>query len=291
MKNHILTSDRQEVKEILSKICLPNSRSHKGQNGRLLVIGGSGLFHSSLIWAAEIASKMVDMVHVSSPAEINNRLIRSKLKGLFLNGIVVPFDKVEEYILEDDCILIGPGMPREEGREAGEEATSVIVNRLIGKYPEKKWVIDGGALQEVDTSLLNGNMIITPHKREWERLLKKVPGDWSLVPRDQALITKYSNDHGGLTILLKGPTDVVVRGDERTYIEGGNAGMTKGGTGDILAGIAAALACSNPLYISAIAASVINKSAGDDIYQTQGIFYNASDLLDQIPKTIKGLLW
>ena len=58
----------------------PSNNSHKGENGRLLVIGGSKLFHASIFWAADVASKIVDLVHFSSPTEENNDLVRKKLK-------------------------------------------------------------------------------------------------------------------------------------------------------------------------------------------------------------------
>ena len=54
--------------------------SHKGQNGRMLVIGGSKLFHSSIFWTADVASKIVDLVHFSSPVMENNDLMRKKAK-------------------------------------------------------------------------------------------------------------------------------------------------------------------------------------------------------------------
>ena len=86
----------------------PNS--HKGQNGRVLIIGGSSLFHSSSIWAAEIASYFVDIVHYSSTKE-NNEIFLS-LKKKFRNGIVVEQKDLDEYVKEDDAILVGPGMLR-----------------------------------------------------------------------------------------------------------------------------------------------------------------------------------
>src|SRR3990167_315579 len=116
------------------KIYRPARDSHKGQNGRLLVIGGSELFHASIFWAADVASRIVDLVHFSSPAMENNELVRKKAKEGFWNGIVVPWEKVEEYIREDDCVVIGPGMPREEGRGEGERPTKEIVDGLLQKF-------------------------------------------------------------------------------------------------------------------------------------------------------------
>ena len=171
------------IAHYFKKIKLPEPNSHKGQNGKLLIIGGSELFHAASKWSLDIASKFVDMVFYSSVPE-NNELIR-QAKGEFWNGIVVKREDLEDYLQEADCILIGPGMERtsesgkwkveSEGLSADEwnYHTEKIVNYLLKKYPTKKWVIDAGALQMVEPELLNKNCIITPHAKELERLLQK----------------------------------------------------------------------------------------------------------------------
>ncbi len=268
------------ITEYIHKIHRPMDESHKGQNGKLLVIGGSELFHASLIWSAEVASKVVDMVHVSSPAEVNNQLMRTRLKEHFWNGIVVPWERVGEYIAEDDCILIGPGMTRQEGLEQGEIATKEVVNHLLQQFPDKRWVIDGGALQEVDPTLLTERMLITPHHKEWERINNKLQ---KTNNKTFESLKKFSAIHDNVTILLKGKVDMVVRGEEVVEVEGGNVGMTKGGTGDVLAGLVAALYTTNDALPAAVAASKVNKRAGELCAEQVGRFYNASDLLQAIP--------
>lgn len=91
-------------------------------------------------------------------------------------------------------------------------------------------------------------------------------------------------------VLLKGPVDIATNGTETRSIQGGNEGMTKGGTGDVLAGLIAALACKNDPFLATIAGSVFNKQAGDDLFSSVGPYFNASDLADQIPRTMKRLL-
>ena len=91
---------------------IPPKDSHKGQNGRLMIIGGSHLFHAASLWALQIASRIVDLVHYSS-IDANNKIVQT-LKEEFRNGIIVPRTDIEVYIQEDDVILIGPGMIRAE---------------------------------------------------------------------------------------------------------------------------------------------------------------------------------
>lgn len=277
-------------------IVKPQKDSHKGENGRVLVIGGSKLFHASIFWSAEIASRIVDIVHFSSPAMENNDLVRARVKSKMYSGIVVPFEKVDEYIEEDDSILIGPGMPRDDGLMEGERPTGEIVDEFVGKYPEKRWVIDGGALQEIDHTLLGSKMIITPHQKEWERLIARaksndyVIDDWDNTDERAEKIKNFSQDHDGVCVLSKGVVDIVVEGEKVEKISGGNQGLTKGGSGDVLAGIVSGFYSKSQAFDSCIMASRCVKVAGDRLYEKQDVFYNTSDLIEMLPQVMKELI-
>lgn len=256
---------------------LPQRDSHKGENGRVLVIGGSRLFHAASFWSACMASKIVDMVHFSSPAMENNELMRVSAKAKFWEGIVVPWEEVAHYIEEDDAILIGPGMER------GEE-TKKIVEKLLAKYSDKRWVVDGGALQEVNPSLLSQNMIITPNKREQEILLNH----YTIKPLEQLEVT----------VLAKGMVDVITGlrrtanslQQEKIEISGGSSGMTKGGTGDVLAGLVVGLYAKSPAMASCVVASTVNKRAGEELEQKVGMFFSASELIGEVQKQLGKML-
>ncbi|MFH1244091.1 MAG: ADP/ATP-dependent (S)-NAD(P)H-hydrate dehydratase [bacterium] len=253
--------------EYFKQIVLPKKDSHKGENGRVLVIGGSRLFHAASFWSASMAARIVDMVHFSSPAIENNELMRVRAKSNFWEGIVVPWEEVEHYIEEDDCILIGPGMERGKN-------TKEIIDMLLTKYPNKRWVVDGGALQEVEPKLLNKNMIVTPNKREQEILGRRIPK--------------------GVTILAKGPVDVVsqwsmVNGQwlrEGVEVAGGSPGMTKGGTGDVLSGLVAGLYAKSPAMASCVVASQTNKRAGEQLEKRVGPFFSAGELIAEVQKQL-----
>ncbi len=251
----------------LKNLYRPPRNSHKGQNGRLLVIGGSHLFHAASLWALTVASRIVDLVHYCSVPE-NNAIVQ-KSKGEFRNGIVLGRDDIESYIAEDDAILIGPGMTR-------DDETEQLTNSLLKKFPKKQWVIDAGALQMMDLSLIPRNAILTPHHGEYAHAF----GNEEVL----RVAKKYQ-----CIVLLKGEKDVASNGEEIKTIEGGNAGMTKGGTGDVLAGLIAALACKNEPFLATIAGSFINKKAGDALYEKVGPYFNATDLANEIPK-VMGLL-
>jgi|SRR3989344_3970458 len=280
----------------LKKLYIPASSSHKGQNGKLLLIGGSKIFHAASLWSLKIASRIVDMVFYSSVPEDNQ--IVQKAKQEFRDGIVVSRNKIEDYINEADCILIGPGLPRKEGEEEGDDDTKLLTEKLLKKYPNKKWVIDGGSLQVISPDILPQNSIITPHQKEFEMLFElRIKNQESNQNKNHnssfmihdSMVEEMAKKYK-CVILLKGETDIVCDGHECVMIEGGNAGMTKGGTGDVLAGLVAALYCKNEAFLSACSASFINKKAGDSLYKRVGLYFNSSDLVDEIPKVMKKLI-
>lgn len=263
----------------LKKLYVPLPSSHKGQNGKLLIIGGSKLFHAASLWSLKVASRVVDMVFYSSVPE-NNQIVQ-KAKEEFRNGIVVKRDQLEGYINEADCILIGPGLPRKEGQEEGDDDTKELTGKLFRKYPKKKWVIDGGSLQTIKPEVIPKNSILTPHQGEFEKLFGVKPTSNSIL--------EMSKKHS-IVILVKGQVDIACSPDKCISIKGGNAGMTKGGTGDVLAGLVAALYCKNEAFLSACAGSYINKKAGESLFKKVGYYFNSSDLVDEIPKVMNEMI-
>lgn len=261
---------------LLKQLYVPPSGSRKGDNGKVLIIGGSDLFHSPAFWAFEIVSKIVDMVYFSS-TNLNNEILKS-LKAKFINGIIVPRGRVEEYIEEADSVLIGPGLPRDEGLEEKEESSKLLTERLLHKFPHKKWVVDGGSLQVIRPDILPRTAIVTPNKKEFEMMFDASPTEENVA----GLAKKF-----GITILVKGEVDYVCSAEKCLEVSGGNAGMTKGGTGDVLAGLTSAFYAKNEAYLSAVCASFINKKAGESLEKRVGIYFNASDLVTEIPKVMR----
>jgi hydroxyethylthiazole kinase-like uncharacterized protein yjeF len=270
--------------EVLKKLYIPDADSHKGQNGKLLIIAGSKLFHSSSLWALKVASRIVDMVFYSSVPE-NNQIVMDAKKE-FRDGIVIPRAKIEDYVNEADCILIGPGLPRKNGQEKGDDDTRELTERLLKKYSSKKWVIDGGSLQVIDPALIPQNAILTPHVKEFKKLFENESRIMNHESMAEVMAKKYN-----CVILLKGLIDVVCSPEKCVEVRGGNAGMTKGGTGDVLAGLSASFYCKNDNPFSAAsAASYINKKAGESLFKRVSYYFNSSDLADEIPGVMKDLV-
>jgi len=264
-------SDRRKEKIGIGQVKVlktPAPSSHKGDNGKLLIIGGSQKYHGAPLLAAKIASKIVDLVYFSSTAE-NNELLK-KMKSRLGEFIAVPQESVFQQAKSVDAILIGPGIDV-------DPKFTAIINGLLRKFPKKKFVLDAGAFKMVDKKLLNKNCLLTPHHGEFRALFKKTPNPSNL----KAMARQYN-----CIIVLKGPKDLVAAKNQFQINDTGNSGMTKGGTGDVLAGLIAALSCQNDLFLSASAGVFINGLAGDRLYRKEGFHYNASDLIAEIPKTV-----
>jgi NAD(P)H-hydrate epimerase len=270
---------------VLEGLYTPSRDSHKGQNGKVMLIAGSKLFHAASIWPLTVISRMADMVFYASVSD-NNEIV-SRMKEQFVNGIVITRDKIDDYIAETDCVLIGPGLPREDGIERGDDDTKALTEGLLAKYSDKKWVIDGGSLQVIEPHDIPKGSIITPHLKEFETLFGADISSLSIEDRGSK-VSEMAEKYG-LVILSKGEVDIVSDGSQTVFVAGGNSGMTKGGTGDVLAGLTAALYAKNDAFVSACAASYINKKAGESLEKTMGIYFNASDLANEIPKILSQL--
>ena len=250
-----------------SLLCLPRPApgSHKGQNGVLLIIGGSRTYHGAPILAALAAQRFCDLVYFSSTGA-NNGIV-GKMKAATPNVICVPESRRREFIGKADCILIGNGMDLDA--KTRRLAASVLKTK-------KKCVLDAAALRVLDTKLLHPRAILTPHALEFKSAFGVAATEKSAA----AMSKKY-----GCTILLKGKQDIVASGGKSVRIPGGNAGMTKGGTGDALAGLAAALyshpSCPSPMR-AAFTASFLNKRAGELLYRIFGPNFSSEDLADEL---------
>ncbi len=269
-----------------------NKGSHKGQNGYVLAAGGSEEFTGAIALAGLAALRSgCDLVKIIAPEKtawaINSYspdLVTMKLKGDYFKSShsKMIIDSMKKF----DVLLIGNGIGLSpETRNFCRKAISSI---------KKPKVIDADAIKSI--SLYDSeNSIMTPHLRELTIFLKNSKINKQAIARinNEKNITKRSKlikqttqdflDKNNI-ILLKGDTDLIISKNKILFVKGGNAGMTKGGTGDVLAGLCAGfLAQSKDLLQSAINASYFNKKIGDILLKKKkGFTYLASDMVGEI---------
>ncbi len=272
----------------LKKLRLINTGKEKFQGGEVTLVGGSSLFHGAPIMALKILSRMVDMVYFASPKE--DRGVVERIKASLGVFIWVPREDLEEYINKSEVVLIGPGMMRNSRAKDGVvcdnegKKTRDLSLSLFKKFPKKKWVIDGGSLQVIKAEELPSQAVVTPNRREFkmlfgEELVEKIKERSEQVKR-------VSLKHG-VVVVAKDETSVISDGDEMVVVEGGSEGLTKGGTGDVLAGLISGLLVNNGRVLSGAVGNFLVKKAGERLENKQGMMYNTEDLILEVAKVWK----
>jgi hydroxyethylthiazole kinase-like uncharacterized protein yjeF len=284
----------------LSKIYKPHPKSNGEDNGQVTIIGGSDLFHGAPLFALKTASRIVDMVFFASP-EPSLEAVTNNLKASLSSFIWVPWNEVDTYIEKSDSILIGVGMKRYESENSpykhktelcDEECqkTRDITKRLLLRFSHKRWVIDAGSLQTMDVSWIPKGSIITPNMKEFSLLfnndIKDLHDIYHVSEDEKEKMVSDMAKKYQCTVVLKGPDTIVASPNDCVLVKGGNAGMTKGGTGDTLAGLIAALLSKNEPFLSACAGVYVEKFAADKLYKRVGVYYNADDLVNEVPEVL-----
>ncbi len=272
-----------------------DSSSHKGNNGRLLVIGGSKDYSGAPAIAGMAAiGAGADLVYVASPQNAAEA-IKSTSPDLIVKSLegdklsLKHSDVILSLVDNVDSVLIGPG--------AGiDEDTSKLFNILVTKI-KKPIVLDADALKQVELSLIKNreDIILTPHIFEFKSFFKVENDlkldidsyDFSKVDENITEFQKIIRQIKG-TVVVKGKYDLILSGKKFKINKSGNAGMTVGGTGDALAGISASLLSQGlSSFDSASLATFINGLAGDEAYNIKGNGFSATDLVSYIGSVIK----
>ena len=263
-----------------------DSASHKGQNGRVLIIGGSRDNSGAPALAALSSLKSgTDLAVVACPSVVSSA-IRSYSPDLIVKSLSKKYikpkdvDKILELSKDADVLVVGCGVGR-------EDETAEALNKLIQKV-DKPLVIDADALKILDLSLIENSdseIVLTPHSAEFKSFFnRKIPETLT----DKIEVIKKASNKSNTTIILKGPVDIIAFEDEIKLNSTGNPGMTVGGTGDCLAGLIGGLiAQGHPAFEAAYLGAYVNGSAGDLAASEFGYRFTATDMIGYIPGAFK----
>lgn len=258
--------------------------SRKGQNGKVLVVGGSRIYHGAPIMASLAALRTgSDLVYTAVPKTLINAVRASSYDII---AIPMADQKLTRGAAQQlagaiplplDSAAIGMGLAVTDG-------LSILVRRLTDM--DIRLVLDAGALiPGIAEMVSNRNCILTPHAGEFKRVFGVEPPD-DVDGRVEMVRQKAKGF--GVTILLKGPVDVISDGETTYLCHGRIPAMTVGGTGDVLAGLTTGLLSrSRDSLMSAAAAAFINKRVGEAVYAQKGLHMAASDMLAVIPSVMK----
>lgn len=264
--------------------------SHKGEYGKLLVVAGSKIFPGAPVVIGMAALRSgVDNIFFTGPQRSMDVVAR-----WYPTFISLPLDC--DYIntnhLDDvfdfakdmrvNALAIGPGLWR-------TEKTRKTVLKMIDGF-EIPMVIDADAIRALGDDckpILGKKAIITPHSNEFEELTGVKIGT---KVEERVKAVKAAAKEIGVTIILKGNTDVISDGKRVALNKTGNVYMTKGGFGDMLAGICGALMARRQnkvdVYDAACAGAYINGKAGDLAAKDKKEGLMVTDAIEKIPEVI-----
>jgi NAD(P)H-hydrate epimerase len=260
--------------------------SHKGVNGEVLVIGGGPYTGAPALTGQAALRAGADLVKVACPEGVAH-----DVQGFSENLIIEPLtgeqlkpEHIDHLLIkakQQDTVVLGPGL--------GENnATLEAVRAFLTAYNGRA-VIDADALQVVPNTDTDATLICTPHQGELQAMGGETSDNWE----ERATLVSGFAEHVGQTLLVKGVYDIITDGTQTRISRTGNAAMTVGGTGDVLAGVTAALATSlDPLPAASVAAYVSGR-AGDLIVDgnikgpRRGNGLLATDLVEAIPAAME----
>ena len=264
-----------------------NPLTHKGSYGKIIVLGGSVGYTGAPYMAAEAAVRSgAGIVFLGVPEDIypieavkctESMPFPLESEGGRIDGTNrETITAVDEKLNSCTVCLAGPGM----GRSAQTEAliAHILENSTIPV------ILDADGI-----NALSGNIdildraacpvVLTPHEAEFARIGGVINGDRLGAARSFAV------EHN-CYLVLKGHRSITAFPDGRCYINtSGNAGMAKGGSGDVLAGIIAALCGQLPLEKAIPAAVYLHGHAGDIAAEKYGEYsLTPSDIISLLPE-------
>lgn len=253
----INTVDSEYVQRVMPK---RSADSHKGDYGRIFVIGGSVGMAGAVCLACEAAFKTgAGIVTACVPREINDIVQISVQQAMtFPADFEKDADRIIEKMADYDVILFGNGIGR-------EKCVQVLLKRVLHSASVPV-VIDADGLYALaqNTELLRkteASVILTPHSGEMARLAGMSAAD---VENSRFEVAEAFSRKFGVTLVLKGNHSIISAPDGAMYVNlTGNSGMATAGSGDCLAGMVAALAAVSSQVEAAALAVYLHAAAGD----------------------------
>ncbi|MDY6788586.1 MAG: NAD(P)H-hydrate dehydratase [Candidatus Nanohaloarchaea archaeon] len=260
--------------------------SRKGDFGKIAFVGGSYKFPNTPAIAALASARTgSDLEIILAPersadlsASFAPDMISRRLEGKFLGPENV--DEVIDTVESCDCLVIGNGLG--DSKETLEAVEQII------EGTQAPAVLDADALKaDIRSMDLEGRKsVLTPHRKEFERLYGEEPAEKLGAVKEQV---KKASRVFNSTIVLKSPVDVVSDGSTTLTNDSGNPYMTRGGTGDILAGVCGAIFSRASALDAGIASARITGNSGDIAAEELSQSLTVEDVIGAIPEAIENL--
>ena len=238
--------------------------AHKYTRGHVTVAAGAGMTGAARLAAEGARRGGAGLLTIAAP----DRQAADVLRG-GAPGVIVTEAPLDELLADPrrGTWVVGPGLP-------AEPATLALLRRVVAAG--RAVVADAGALGAAagDAAGLAGCAVLTPHEGEFARIFGPIGGDRLAAVRGAAALS-------GAVVMLKGPDTVIAAPDGRAAInDHAPPWLATGGTGDVLAGLVAALLAAGVApFAAAGAAAWLHGEAG--FACGEGLL--AEDLASRIP--------
>lgn len=260
------------------------ARAHKGDRGRVVVVGGDAGMTGAVRMAARAAfAAGAGLVHAVAPPETVAALVQAEPD---LQTAAHPFDQPASDALLDlasraDAVVIGPGLGRAPRRR---ELVSALVSRARAAVLDADALVAfQGAVAELRRLAESRLLVLTPHPGEFRTLFPALAAERELDPWHAA---ERAAEESGAVILLKGVPTVVARSGAPPFtVAAGNPGLATGGSGDVLSGlVGAALAGGLAADVSAaLGAQALGRAADLAARRTTARALRPMDVVAALP--------
>lgn len=265
-----------------------STTAHKGDFGRLLVIGGSEVYSGAPTLVSLAALRTgVDIAYLAAPAKtayaissMSPDLITIKLDGNNLKPSNI--ESLKPYLTMVNAVAIGPGLSL---NPETQEFVKTCVEEV--ERAGKPLLLDADGLKAFAKFKrpLKVPLVLTPHAGEYTILTGET------LPENQeerVLAVQKTAKKLNAVVLVKGKVDIICDAERAKLNFTGNPGMTVGGTGDVLSGIVGGLMAQRvDAFEAAVAGAFVNGAAGDFVASEIGFHMVATDIIDWIPRVFE----
>jgi ADP-dependent NAD(P)H-hydrate dehydratase / NAD(P)H-hydrate epimerase len=212
------------------------ARDHKGDRGRVVIVGGAPGMTGAIRMAARAAfATGAGLVHAVAPPETIAALIQAEpdVQTFAHSFEQPPSSQLLDLVAKADAVVIGPGLGRDAGRRSFilglMEAARAAVLDADGL------VAFAGSAAELEALAGSRPLVLTPHPGEFRTLFPSLASVRELDPWAAA---RSAAETSSATLLLKGvPSVIASHGGPLLTVVAGNPGLATGGSGDVLSGL------------------------------------------------------
>uniref|UniRef100_A0A8C5LAH0 ATP-dependent (S)-NAD(P)H-hydrate dehydratase n=1 Tax=Jaculus jaculus TaxID=51337 RepID=A0A8C5LAH0_JACJA len=295
-ETHSLKDMEHYVNLVRNIVPAPSAKKHKGQDGRIGVVGGCQEYTGAPYFAAISALKVgADLVHVFCAREAAP-VIKSYSPELIVHPILDSRDaaqEVEKWLPRLHSLVVGPGLGRDD----------LLLNSVGGILEVSKArglpvVIDADGLWLVaqQPTLIQGyqKAVLTPNHIEFSRLWEAVIKGPMDTKDDSGCVLRLSQALGNVTVVRKGEQDLMSDGQQVLVCNQKGSSRRCGGQGDLLSGSLGVMAhwallagpertdSISPLLVAAWGACTLTRECNQQAFQKHGRSTTTSDMITEV---------